>query len=118
MKIEFSVLTNAELAQIIAGAGAELSRRMDEAPEVQRIPAPRAPLVIHEPPQADKEAALYIKAQLQRGAYIKAAERQRIAEIAATYPEWVQRQGLPTSTGTRVWRDAADRMSTRLPRER
>jgi hypothetical protein len=71
-----------------------------------RIKQPPRIVTLQEPPSDDKDFALYVKSQLQRGGYIVASERQRIAEIAKTYPAWIRQQQLPTESGTGPWKKA------------
>lgn len=120
MKIDFSALSDADLSALIVGAMQEWGSRQQNPQEVviERKPAP-APRVItiNEPKEADKQFALSIKTQLQRGLYIKAGERTRVAELAEKYPDWVMRQGLPTERGTAAWRQAKDFYTRYRPAE-
>ena len=100
-----STMNNAELIELIQKASAELADRAAR-PEVKRIAAPKQTIIMREPPEHQKEFCLRIKTMLSHGAYIKASERQQVAEIAETYGEWVNRQGLPTEKGTKAWREA------------
>lgn len=43
---------------------------------------------------------------------------QRVAEIAAEFGAWVEKQGLPTSAGTGAWRKAAEKYSIGFAQER
>lgn len=115
--MNLSKLSITELAELIREASLELASRMNE-PEIQRIQADRPVVALREPPEDDKDFVLRTKAELQRGGYIRAAERQRVAAIAERYPDWVRRQGLPTEKGTGAWRDAAHRLSAPRARER
>lgn len=115
--MNLSALSITELAELIRAASLELASRMSE-PEIQRIQADRPVIALREPPEDDKDYVLMVKAALERGSYITAAERQRVATIAAQYPDWVRRQGLPTEKGTWAWRDAAHRLSAPRARER
>lgn len=120
MKIDFAALSDADLSALIVGAMQEWASRQD-APqgvviERKAPPEPRV-IVIHEPPHAEKQFALSIKTQLQRGLYITAADRRQVADIATRFPEWVARQGLPTSSGTAAWRDAKNFQSRYRPAE-
>lgn len=111
-----SKLSDAELVDFIKKASEELSSRM-ATPEINRVQASRQVVTMREPPEDDKDFALMIKAEVQRGGYIKAAERERIADIAATFPEWIEHQKLPTGRGTGEWRKAAQRHTARRARE-
>lgn len=113
MKIDLASLTDQELSALLMGAMKEWASRQPGHQETQivRQPAPKPRIItLKEPPERDKEFVLSLKARLIRGQYIKAGEREAVAEIAEHYPQWVLRQGLPTEKGTRAWRDAADRL--------
>ena len=103
--MNLSTMNDAELIELIQKASAELADRAAR-PEVKRIDAPKQTIIMREPPEHQKEFCLRIKTMLGHGVYINAFERQRVAEIAETYGEWVKRQGLPTEKGTKVWREA------------
>lgn len=94
-----------ELIELIQAASAELAERAAQ-PEVKRVAAPKQMIIMREPPEHQKEFCLRIKTMLSTGAYITASDRQEVAAIAETYSEWVNRQGLPTEKGTKVWREA------------
>ena len=103
--MNLSTMNDAELIELIQKASAELAERAAR-PEVKRIAAPIQAIIMREPPEHQKEFCLRIKTMLTKGAYIKASERQQVAEIAEAYGEWVRRQGLPTEKGTKAWREA------------
>ncbi|MDQ7989001.1 MAG: hypothetical protein REI09_05135 [Candidatus Dactylopiibacterium sp.] len=103
MKIELSGLTDIELITLISSASAELADRLKNPTVVKRVPAVERTVLVKEPGADDKDFVLTIKSLVQKGGYIKAAERRRVAEIAANYPEWVSRQQLPTDSGTGSW---------------
>lgn len=114
--MNLSKLSQQELVDLISKASAELAERMAR-PEVYREKSSRPVTILREPPEDDKDFALMIKAEVQRGGYIKAAERERIAEIAKSYHEWVEHQRLPTGRGTGEWRKAAQQHTARRARE-
>ncbi|HCL24276.1 MAG TPA: hypothetical protein DHW46_11895 [Halomonas sp.] len=103
--MNLSTMNDAELIDLIQKASAELAERAAR-PEIKRVAAPKQMIIMREPPEHQKEFCLRIKTMLTKGAYIKASERQQVAEIAESYGEWVKRQGLPTEKGTRVWNQA------------
>lgn len=112
MRIDLASLTDQELSALIMGAMKEWASRQPGQQETQivRQPAPKPRVItVQEPPEQDKEFVLSLKTRLMRGQYIKAGEREAVAEIASEYPQWILRQGLPTEKGTKAWRDAADR---------
>ncbi|RTB44095.1 hypothetical protein [Pseudomonas aeruginosa] len=119
MLIDLASISDAGLAELIAQASQELHRRLvEQGPQIVRVPAPAAKVVIDEPPADDKDHALQVKAMLKEGHYIKAAERSRIKEIADKYPAWIRMQQLPTGAGTGEWREAQRFHSTVRARER
>lgn len=108
MVIDFSKLSDNELLSLIREAVAELETRVS-MPRVERVPARDRPVIaLREPPDHEKDFCLMVKTRLRRGEYIKADERRQVAEMAAQYPEWVKRQGLPTESGTGAWRRAKE----------
>lgn len=115
--MKLSELTQAELVDLIHKASAELSSRLAQ-PEIQRIKHQRPVIAMREPSEEDKDFMLVLKAQLQRGSYIRAQERERAAEIAEEFPEWARQQQLPTGKGTGEWRKAAQRHAAPRARER
>lgn len=118
MKIQFSKLSDIELVQLIQAASSELGARISTAPIIKRAPAVERVVVIREPGRDDKDFVLMIKGVLQSGAYVKAGERQRVAEIASRYPEWVRRQGIPEDSGTGSWKAAQRYLSAARAKER
>ncbi len=118
MKINLSELSDFDLATLIRSAAAELQSRLSQEPIVTRVPAAERVVTVREPSESDKTYVLMLKSVLQRGGYVKAAERQRVATIAQQFPEWVRLQQLPTESGTAVWREAARFHSSKLPAEK
>lgn len=108
MKINLTDLSDEDLSTLIIEAMEEWASRQGAMPRtiVSRRPTVTHQVTIDEPPHEDKEFALYVKSMLVAGEYIKAGERQRVAEIAEQYPDWVRRQQLPTEKGTAAWRNA------------
>lgn len=115
--MKLSELTQAELVDLIQKASAELASRLDQ-PEIQRIKNQRPITAMREPSEEDKDFMLMLKAEIQRGGYIRAHERERAAEIAEEFPEWTMQQKLPTGKGTGEWRKAAQRHAAPRARER
>lgn len=118
MKIDLSQYSDEDLSRLIAAAGAELARRLSEGDRIIRRSSPPQTVVINEPPDDDKDFVLYIKGVIQKGGYIKAGERRRVAEIAKSYPAWVRRQGLPDDSGTGAWNTARQFMGGGRAKER
>lgn len=113
MNIDLARLTDIELSALIMGAMKEWASRQPglQETEIVRQPAPAPRVVTVAEPQAlDKDFVLGIKTRLLEGKVITAGERAAVSEIAEKYPQWVLRQGLPTGKGTKVWREAADRL--------
>lgn len=118
MKINLSKLSDADLAQLIAAAGAELSRRLTEEDRIVRRPTAPETVVVDEPPIDEKDFVLYVKGLMRSGSYIKSEERRRVTEIAAQYPTWVRMQGVPTTSGAGEWKKATAFSSARRAQER
>ena len=110
MKIPLNEISTPGLLKLMRDVAAELENRLGEH-EVRRVQATRPTTVLREPPDDDVDFALMLKARLQRGEYVKAHERERLAKIAEWFGPWVERQGLPTTHNAGDWRRAAERVS-------
>lgn len=117
MNIDFQSLSDAELAASIASAAAELSRRLHEGGRM-RCPAVVQVPVVDEPTAEEKDFALYVAGLSRAGKYVKAHERHRLADIAARYPAWIKKQGLPSDASAGEWNRARSYLSARRERER
>ena len=111
---DYSTLQLIELMQAVA---AELATR-HATPKIDRVKSEHSVVVLREPPEDEKQFVLYVKGLVQKGDYISAAERGRVADIAVEYGPWVARQQLPTERGTGPWRKLAERSRVRPARER
>lgn len=118
MNIDFQSLSDAELAACIAGAAAELSRRLHEGGHIVGCHAAVQVPVIDEPTAEEKDFALYVAGLARAGKYVKAHERRRVADIAARYPAWIKRQGLPSESSAGKWNRVLSYLSARRERER
>jgi hypothetical protein len=118
MEIDLEKLSAHELALLIKSASAELESRLNQTPVVQRIPAIKKVVTLREPPEYQKDFVLMIKAALQKNTYATADERRRVAAIAAEYPEWIKRQGLPTTHNAGDWNRMRQQHSATRARER
>ena len=117
MKISLNELTTPDLLQLMRDVAAEIEVRVT-APEVRREKTVRPVIVMREPGDDDKEFCLHVAQKLRSGAYIKADERARVAQIAAEFAPWVRAQRLPTERGTGPWRKAAEVFSVGFAKER
>ncbi len=117
MMINLKKLSTPALLELLRDVSREIETRLS-TPIEQRVQAVEPVVVVREPGEADKQLCLHIAQRLRRGDYIKAAERQRVAEIAAEFGAWVEKQGLPTSAGTGAWRKAAEKYSIGFAQER
>jgi len=105
MNITLHTLSTIELASLIQAASTELASRLGGAGE-RDVPVESNAPSQDVPSRDERDFCMYIKGLLQSGQYIKAAERERVAEIANRHGNWVARQGLPTESGTGAWRHA------------
>lgn len=105
--MNLSQLSQQELVELIQKASAELASRLAQ-PEIERIKHPRPVIAMREPPEEDKDFVLAMKHLLSKGRYAKAAERERVAEIAREYPEWVAQQRMPKSSSAGEWRRVSE----------
>jgi hypothetical protein len=106
----FDKFTNAELAAYIRAASVELERRLTSVTTVLVEPPPRV-VTASAPPADDIDFCMYVKGMMEEGQYIKAGERQRVAEIAEKYPEWVRLNHLPTTSNAGDWRRKGEYLS-------
>ncbi|WP_152640352.1 hypothetical protein [Xanthomonas sp. MUS 060] len=104
--MNLSSLTNLQLAKLIRDASDELTLRLSEQ-NVERVKAKEETIYLREPPEDDKDFILRIKTTVTRGGYVTASERSRVADLAQNYAAWINRQGLPTDSGTGSWRKLA-----------
>lgn len=117
MMIDLKKLSTPALLELLRDVSREIETRLS-TPIEQRVQAVEPVVVVREPREADKQLCLHVGQRLRRGDYIKAAERQRVAEIAAEFGTWVEKQGLPTDGGTGSWRKAAEKHRIGFARER
>lgn len=110
MKIPLNEISTPGLLKLMRDVAAELEARLS-TPEVERVQAVRPVVLLREPPAEDIDFALMIKARLKGGGYVKAHERERVAQIAQEFGEWVKRQGLPTTHNAGDWRRAGEGLS-------
>jgi hypothetical protein len=115
--MNLSKLSERELVELIAKASAELSTRINAA-DVARIPAPRTVIAVREPGAEQKDFMLMIASMLRAGKYIKAAEREAVAEISAEFPEWARLQQIPSGSSAGNWRRAAEYQSAPRAKEK
>lgn len=123
--IPISKMPDFELVRLIHSASAELAKRMGKPiPTASASPEsePSVPVLsqqqLKQPDEDQKDFVLYVKARLQKGAYITADERRRVAEIAKEHRSWVARQGLPTEHNTGPWNKVAANMRVKRAVER
>lgn len=117
MKIDLAQMSTPNLLRLLRNVSREIEVRVGQ-PLEQRVAQEQPVVIVREPSESDKELCLHIAQRLRSGGYIKAAERQEVARIAKDYGEWVEKQGLPTYSGTWAWRKAAERYSIGFARER
>lgn len=117
MMIDLTKLSTPALLELLRDVSREIDVRVS-TPVERRVHAVEPVIVVREPGEADKQLCLHVAQRLRRGDYIRAADRQRVAEIASEYGAWVQKQGLPTDGGTGSWRKAADRYRIGFAQER
>jgi len=114
MNINLNTLSDAEIATLIQSAAAELAGRLSASPAAQPpVASPPAAGPRDAPSEDEVDFCMYVKGLLQSGQYIKAGERQRMADIASRHASWVRRQGLPTDAGTGSWKHAQHYLGAR-----
>lgn len=102
IKIDLAAIGTPDLLKLMRDIAVEVETRLAE-PRQQRIEQERPVVALRVPPEDDADFVLMIAGRLSSGRYIKASERQRVAEIAAEYGPWVKRQGLPTTHNAGDW---------------
>lgn len=101
-KIDLTDISTPDLLKLMRQIAAEIEVRLAEPKQV-RIQAERPVVAMRMPPEDDADFALMIAQKLTNGDYIRAAERQKIAELAQEFGPWIQRQGLPTTHNAGDW---------------
>ena len=117
MKIPLNELSTQGLVQLIADASKELQSRLS-APIDVRLHDGRPVRALRVPPEDDADFVLMIAARVRARGYVKAGERQRVAEIAQEFGEWVKRQGLPTTHNAGDWQRKIAEQSAPRAKER
>ena len=103
MKIPLNELSTQGLARLIADASKELQARLSAPVEV-RLHDGRPVQTLRVPAEDDADFVLMIAARVRAGGYVKAGERERVAQIAQEFGAWVARQGLPTTHNAGDWK--------------
>lgn len=102
-KIDLTVISTPDLLALMREIAAELETRLAEPKQV-RIQEERPVVAMRMPAHDDADFVLMMAQKLRNGDYIRAAERQRVAEIAQEFGPWVQRQGCPTTHNAGDWK--------------
>ena len=103
MKIPLNEISTHGLLRLLRDVAAELEAR-HSTPTVQHVHATRPVETLRVPPEDDADFCLMIAARVKAGGYVKAGERERVAQIAQEFGPWVHRQGLPTSHNAGYWK--------------
>ncbi len=103
MKIPLNQISTAGLLKLMRDVAAELEAR-HTTPEVRLIQDERPVQAVRVPGQVDVDFVLMIAARVRAGGYVKAAERERVAQLAQDFGPWIERQGLPTTQNAGDWR--------------
>ena len=117
MKIPLNELSTQGLVRLIADASKELQARL-AAPLEVRLHDGRPVHTLRVPSEEDADFVLMIAARIRARGYVRAAERERVAQIAQEYGEWVKRQGLPTSHNAGDWKRRIEIYSAPKAREK
>ena len=117
MLIPLKTISTPGLLKLMRDVAAELEVRLN-TPEIERVHDVRPVRTLRVPAEDDADFVLMIAARVKSGGYVKAAERQRVAEIAQEFGEWVKRQGLPTTHNSGDWRRKIESSSAPRLKER
>lgn len=125
MKIQLNEISTAGLLRLLRDVAAELETRQApfsaqpaKKPAAASQPDPAMAALLHTPDTEDADFCLMIAARIRSGGYVKAGERERVAEIAQNFPLWVKRQGMPTTHNAGDWRRSTERASLPRAKER
>lgn len=102
MIIPLKDISTPGLLKLMRDVAAEIESRLI-APVEHRVHDVRPVVTLRVPPDVDADFVLMIAARIKSGGYVKAGERQRVADIAQEYGAWVKRQGLPTTHNAGDW---------------
>lgn len=102
MLIPLKTISTPGLLKLMRDVAAELEVRLN-TPEIERVHDVRPVRTLRVPAEDDADFVLMIAARVKSGDYVKAGERERMAEIAQEFGEWVRRQGLPTTHNAGDW---------------
>lgn len=117
MKIPLNEISTHGLFKLLKDVAAELEAR-STGEVVRTVQDARPVRTVRMPPKEDADFCLMIAARIRSGGYVKAAERERVAEIAQEFGEWVKRQGLPTTHNAGDWRRKIAEQSAPRAKER
>lgn len=101
--IKLSEISTPGLLKLMRDVAAELETRLSQ-PQTRLEHPIQEVVTVRLPSAVDQDFCLAVAKKLKSGDYIRASERNRVASIATTYPEWVMRQGLPTSHNAGDWK--------------
>ncbi len=117
MIIPLKEISTAGLFKLLRDVSAELEARMS-APVHHRVKDVLPVRTLRVPSEDDADFVLMIAARVKSGGYVKAGERERVAEIAQEFGEWVKRQGLPTTHNAGDWKRKIESSSAPRLKER
>ncbi|MFG5777705.1 hypothetical protein ACFIQF_11585 [Comamonas sp. J-3] len=103
IKIDLTAVSTPDLLAMMRDIAAELETRLAEPKQV-RVQAERPVFAMRVPAVDDADFVLMVAQKLRSGAYIKAGERNRVAEIAQEFGPWVHNQGCPTTHNAGDWK--------------
>lgn len=121
--IKLKEISTPGLLRLMRDVAAEIESRLKTGPVEVREKAPspkgaRVAQVLRTPADEDRDFVLMVAGMVRRGDYIKAEERQRVAQIAEEFGPWVKHQGLPIAPGATAWKRAGEAIRAPRARER
>lgn len=102
MIIPLKSISTPGLLKLMRDVATELEVRLN-TPEIERVHDVRPVRTLRVPAADDADFVLMIAARVKAGGYVKAGERERVAEIAQEFGEWVRNQGVPTTHNAGDW---------------
>ena len=101
--IKLPEISTPGLLKLMRDVAAELEMRLSQ-PQTRLEQPIQQVVTVRAPPAHEQDFCLVVAEKLKSGDYIRASERNRVAEIAESFHDWVVRQGLPTTHNAGDWK--------------
>jgi len=101
--IKLPEISTPGLLKLMRDVAAELEMRLSQ-PQTRLEHPIQQVVTVRVPPAHEQDFCLVVAEKLKSGDYIRASERNRVAEIAESFHDWVVQQGLPTTHNAGDWK--------------